>query len=225
MARLAEYMREFAELLGDRDSVHFAGIVKGSAVLRAYVNDEFSVDATRRILGARSGDASKEVTDRTAKIDRLMKQDSARGEILRRDGNVLYAFEGAKRSELLEPEVSVTQDGELIGSVMRIGGRDESVPLLLQDSDGNFYEANIKGRELARKVAGYLFGQPIRVSGSGTWTRSADGKWKLDRFIVQSFEELDDRPLSDVINEIRAIPDYGWSKEEDPLDEWHHLRG
>lgn len=225
MARLAEYMREFAELLGSRQAVHFAGLVKGSVVLRARVDESLTAETAIRILEVKAGTAPKDAVERVAKIDRLMRDDGARGEILRRDGNVIYAFEGAQSPASAQPEITISQDGELTGTVMRIGGRDETVPLLLGDTDGNFFEATIKGRELAKQIAAYLFGQPIRVSGNGTWTRDAEGAWKLDRFLATSFEVLDDRSALDVINEMRVLAGNGWSEIDDPLGEWQKLRG
>lgn len=224
MARLAEYMREFAELLGSRQTVHFAGIIRGSVVLRARVDEQSTTDTSIRVLGVKRGDAPKEAIERVAKIDRLMREDGARGEIIRQDGNVIYAFEGARRATDVQPEITISQDGELIGTVMRIGGRDDTVPLLLGDADGKFYDANIKGRELARQMAAHLFGQPVRAVGNGTWTRCADGEWKLDRFLVTAFEVLDDRPALDVINEIRVLQNNGWASLDDPVGEWLRLR-
>lgn len=224
LARLGEYLREFAELLGTRQSVHFAGVVKGSAVLRAYVDEPAKIDATRRLLASRDGSASKDVLEHAAKIDRFMREDGARGEIKHRDGNVLYVFEG-KSQEIAQPEITLSQEGELVGQVIRIGGRDETVPLLLADADGRFYDVTIRGRELAKQIAAHIFGAPIRVLGTGTWTRCSDGAWKLDKFSAHTFEPLDDRPVLDVLNELRAIPDIGWATLDNPLDEWRKLRG
>jgi hypothetical protein len=224
MARLGDYIREFAELLGNRQDIRFAGVVKGSAVLRATVSENAVTEVTKRLLGARSGDAPKDALDRADKIDRMMREDHAYGEILHRDGNVVYAFEGGKRKGPELPDVLVSQEGELTGVVTRIGGRDATVPLLLADSDGVFHQINVKEREQAREIAAHLYGSPIRVFGSGTWKRSADGTWKLFSFTVQSFQELDDRPLTDVLNEIRTIPENGWAVIDDPLAEWERLR-
>lgn len=225
MARLAEYLREFAELLGSRSSVHFAGVVKGSAVLRAHVDEQATTDATRRLLASRDGSAPKDVLDRASRIERFMREDGARGEIVRRDGNILYVFEGARRRVEEQPEITISQEGELIGTVMRIGGRDETVPLLLSDADGKFHDLNIKGKELAKQIAAYLYGAPIRLLGTGTWIRCSDGAWRLDRFLAHGFEPLDDRPISDVLNEIRTIPENGWSRLADPIAEWRKVRG
>lgn len=225
LARLADYLREFGELLGNKEHVHFAGIVKGSAVLRAVVDDIAVTDSTKRLLAARSGDAPKDTLDHAEKIDRMMREDRACGDIIRHDGNVVYAFEGAKRKAPDVPELIVSQEGEIFGVVTRIGGRDETVPLLLAGADGNFYEVNVKGREQARAIATYLFGKPIRVFGQGTWKRTSEGVWKLTSFMVHGFDEADDRPLADVVNELRAISGNGWAKLDDPVGEWERLRG
>lgn len=225
MARLAEYMREFADLLGSRQAVRFAGIVKGSAVLRAYVGEAEAVESSLRVLATRDGSAPKEALDHAQRISHLMFRDGARGEITRRDGNVLYVFDSIGRHEPGAEEITISQDGELVGQVIRIGGRDETVPLQLADADGQFFDINIKGRELAKQIASHFFGDPIRVFGTGTWTRCSDGVWKLDRFVAHGFEPLDSRPIADLVNELRAIPDNGWANLDDPIGEWTKLRG
>src|SRR5689334_19046304 len=98
MARLGEYMREFAELLGERTKVRFAGAVAGSAVLRARVEPQAVTDTMRSILAARTGDAANETIYHVTKIEKLLREDTARAEIIRPDGNVLYVFEGAKQT-------------------------------------------------------------------------------------------------------------------------------
>jgi hypothetical protein len=54
MTRLAEYLKQFAELHGSERDVHFAGIVKGSAVLRAAVEIEAHIEVSKRLLGVRT---------------------------------------------------------------------------------------------------------------------------------------------------------------------------
>ena len=225
LARLAEYMREFAEFLGNRNNVHFGGLVKGSAVLRANVDDPIRTEVTKRILGTRTKDAPQEAIERAAKIDRMLREDRTRGEIIRRDGNILYAFEGAKSPEPEYDEITVAQEGELTGIVVRIGGKDETVPLTLECGEAQFEELTIKGRELARAIATHLFGPPIRVYGHGSWTRGTDGQWSLTKFYVQSFAELDQSTLSEIVADLRTVRQNGWENVEDPIETWHRMRG
>ena len=40
MARLAEYLAKFSELLGNAENVHFSRLMKGSAKCKAFVDPE-----------------------------------------------------------------------------------------------------------------------------------------------------------------------------------------
>lgn len=46
----------------------------------------------------------------------------------------------------------------------------------------------------------------------------------LKRFKVDSFEPFNDRPLSEVLAELRAIEGNGWRDVDDPYEELRRLR-
>jgi len=226
IGRLAEYLLEFAALLGKDAPVRFAGIVRGSAILRARVLDDVDGEVASRLHLVASGNAPKDASGKAEKLDSMMAVDGLYGEVIAHDGAIIVPFPGAKRVRPIpHEEIAVTQDGELTGVVTRIGGRDDTVPLLLEDLDGTFYEANIKGRELAKEIGQHIFGAPIRVYGNGTWVQSAERRWDLTRFTVHSFEVLDNRPLTELLGELRDIPGNGWADLEDPIKEWRSIRG
>ncbi len=226
IGRLAEYLLEFAGLLGKDAPVRFSGIVKGSVVMRARAIDDSSAQIAERLLSVTTNDGTKDALAKADKIDAMMREDGIYGEVINRTGAVILPFPGVKREVAqAAEEYAVTQEGELTGIVTRIGGRDDTVPLTLEDADGVFYETNVRGRELARELGRLLFGSPIRVFGTGTWKRAEGGKWRLDKFIVRSYEELDTRPLSEVMAELRDIPGNGWAALDDPIEEWRLTRG
>lgn len=226
IGRLGEYLTEFAGLLGKDAPVRFAGIVRGSAVLRARVLDDADGEIASRLHLVATGDAPKDATGKAEKLDSMMAQDGLYGEVIAPDGAIIVPFPGVKRTRPAPVEsISVSQEGELTGVVTRIGGRDDTVPLLLEDLDGVFYETNVKGRDLAKEIGQHIFGDPIRVYGNGTWNQTSEGRWQLTRFIVHSFEVLDNRPLTDLLTELREIPGNGWADLEDPIEEWRSIRG
>ena len=55
MERLAEYMLQFAMLLGETERVHFVDVSRGSAVLRARVEDVAVPKVERRLTDASRG--------------------------------------------------------------------------------------------------------------------------------------------------------------------------
>lgn len=226
ISRLAEYLLEFSGLLGKGADARFAGIVTGSAVLRARIPNEYEAPVVDSLRSVIADEAPKDLLGRVSRIDSMMQQDGIYGEVISSTGAVILPFPGVKKApDPVAEEISVTQEGELTGVVTRIGGRDDTVPLLLEDVDGSFYEANIKGRELAKEIGRHLYGAPIRVYGTGTWKCESGGAWKLEKFIVQSYEELDVRPINEILADLRDVPGNGWSTLEDPLNEWRTIRG
>ncbi len=109
----------------------------------------------------------------------------------------------------------------LDGILIRIGGEDDPVPVHLEDGD-KIHICYAK-RSIARRLAPHLFGSPLIVSGTGKWRRDPDGSWLMDRFTIQDFTELNDAPLSEVVNKLRKV-EGGWKNHEDPLGELDRLR-
>ena len=114
------------------------------------------------------------------------------------------------------------EDGSLDGMLIKIGGMDETVPVHLL-YEGVHHACNTT-RELARKLAPYIFGKTIRVYGRGKWYRNSEGKWELRWFDIRDFEELNDASLLDVVGSLRAIPHNDLMTAKDPLGDIIKLR-
>lgn len=78
--------------------------------------------------------------------------------------------------------------GSLDGVLIRVGGKDDTVPVHLLDGD-KVHICNTN-REVARLLAPSLFGPNLRVHGEGRWERDQEGKWNLLRFDIRDFEPL-----------------------------------
>ena len=116
----------------------------------------------------------------------------------------------------------VTEEGTLEGVLIKIGGRDETIPVHLQDGD-RFYKCTAT-RAKAKELAPFLFGEPIRVFGKGKWNRTQAGKWELVEFKISAHEKLNDDELQIVLERLRNIPGSGWDKINDPLAELERIR-
>ena len=76
MAKLAEYMADFAALLGRENSVHFLGLEKGSTKLAARVGYEDVPKVKTRLHDLRRGDPPRDAAKVFAQIDaRLANSD------------------------------------------------------------------------------------------------------------------------------------------------------
>jgi hypothetical protein len=96
----------------------------------------------------------------------------------------------------------IVQPGTVDGEVIHVGGRDETINVHIKAGDG--IHRCITTKAIARRLAQHIFGAPVRVRGRGTSSRAKSGEWKLHRFEIESFETLDETPLSKMFEGLRA---------------------
>ncbi|MGH7084527.1 MAG: hypothetical protein ACREFN_05995 [Acetobacteraceae bacterium] len=227
MAKLAEYMADFATSLGRENAVHFDGLDEGSTKLAARVKFEDVPKVTTRLHDIRRGNPPKDAAKVFAQIDDRLANDNAIGRIF------IEGEEGAPPTELLafpgrdRPKpVSYgpfPQEGSLDGLLIAIGGKDETVPLRLQNGETVYTNCDTT-RIIAKELAKHLF-EPVRIHGTGRWMREADGAWTLMRFRVDRFEVLGKDSLRDIVTALRAVRGSGWKDMPDPLAELADMRG
>ena len=199
MARLAEYMASFAELLGHQDYVHFGKLKSGSLTVAARVDEVARPKVTRRLEEIRLGGEVPESARKAWKdIDDKLAADNAVGRV-QCGGGRLIEFPGRNRpiEQRLGP---IVQPGSLDGEVFQIGGKDASINVHL-NAGGLTYHC-VTTRAIARRLAPHIFA-PIRVLGKGTWARLESGGWLLKRFEISDFEPLDETPLSMLFEGLR----------------------
>ncbi|MCA1437002.1 hypothetical protein I6F33_29060 [Bradyrhizobium sp. BRP20] len=203
MARLAQYMNELAILLGERDAVHFRGLTKGSTILNARVDREAAPKVHDRMVAVRSGDASAEALRAFNALNTLLRADNAVGVL--RDaaprGAVVIRFPGR---DLTEEKFTVRQQGSIDGFVTGVRGKDATIHVTLQ-SEGRQISGCETTRAVAKQLGAKLF-EPVRLFGKGRWVRDADGEWTLEHFRIESFEPLQDSPLTEALASLRDIP-------------------
>lgn len=221
MSRLAEYMASLARFLGQTDRVHFVRVDSGSTVLVQIVEDEAEPEVRSRLSSLARGNAPKDAVDAFRALNRCLADDKASGS-LHDGGGEVVRFPGHEQPR--PPAFGVfNQTGVLDGMLIRVGGRDDIVPVHLQDGDTvHMCNAN---RDIARLLAPYLFGPTLRVQGEGRWERDAEGQWSMRRFTIKGFRELDEAPLGEVAERLRGVEGNGWKEIEDPWAELERLRG
>jgi hypothetical protein len=226
MAKLAEYMADFAALLGKDNAVHFAGIERGSTKIAARVEFEDVPKVTTRLHDIRRGTPPRDAAKIFEQIDDRLANDNAIGQILVEGENgaapaELLAFPGRTRPKV-QSYGPFNQDGHLDGVLISVGGKDETISIRLQNGETIYANCDTT-RTIARELGKHLF-EPVRIHGSGRWTREADGKWTLLRFRVHRFDVLGSVSLRDTVTALRAVPGSGWEEQVDPLAELDDLR-
>ena len=220
MSRLAEYMADLAQLLGEVERVHFARLESGSAVLVQYVESAALPNVRERIRTIAKEAPPPDVARAYETLNRRLAGDNAIGSLRESTGTEVIRFPGRER---LQPLTfgPFNQPGILDGVLIRVGGRDDTVPVHLQDGD-TIHLCNAT-REMARRLAGHLYGNTLRVRGEGRWERDTDG-WLLKRFNITEFEELDEACLSEVVGRLRSVEGSGWKKIDNPSVELKQSR-
>lgn len=222
MARLADYLEKLAVLFGNKEHVHFMRVRKGSAIPEILVDESAIPKVSARLKLVSSPDAPEDLVRVSRDINRMLRDDNATGTLRLKGGAKIIEFPG-KKTPLAE-EAVVFEFGELDGVVIKVGGKDETVPVLLEGEDGIYYRCNTD-RETARKLAPYIFGQIVRIAGRGKWRRTEEQAWELEYFDIKTFEPLDETPLADVITAMRAVEGSKWNELDDPQAELKRLRG
>lgn len=222
MERLGEYLVALAKMLGEKAEVHFKGLETGSTVVVHRVEEEAATEVEDRIARVANGTADVVHLNAYKELNALLKADDATGVLTRElGGGKLLAFPGKHTPEPVKPQV-VTQVGTIDGVVIKLGGKDETVPVTIQDGD-KVYICNTT-RAIARTLGQHLFGRELRLSGRGEWLRPESGTWALKKFDIADFIELDDSPLPDLVETLRKSPGT-WGEGGDAWDEIRELRG
>ena len=220
MHRLAEYMNDLATLLGSQKSVHFVKLEGGSTTLVEHIEAEAVAKVTERIEKVKKRTAPEDAIRAFADIDKRLLEDGADGFVETDLGKVIE-FPGRNRA-LFDTFAPFTEHGTLDGQLIRVGGRDETVPVYLEEGQ-TIHKCN-SNREMAKRLAPFFLGPTLRVQGNGKWYRDQFGNWVLEHFTITDFSPLDDSNLTDVVSKLRALPRSELQTLDDPLSELRRIR-
>lgn len=209
MNRLAEYMGELARLLGEQERVHFVGLEKGSAVLVSAIETPAVSKVDTRLGKLREGHGAKDAVQAYKALDTLLAKDNAIATLSSGEGAEIIAFPGRTRPKPMRYG-PFREYGSLDGTVIRLGGKDETIPVLLRDAEGAEYPCQTTV-EMSKQLAAHYRGATVRVHGSGKWIREEDGTWTLQQFDIDRFEVMDDAPLTDVVAKLRSVGGGAWN--------------
>jgi len=219
MSRMAEYLADFASLLGHRDSVHFVALDEGSTEIVAEVEYRDAPKVRDRLRTAKQDRVTDEIGKAYQRLDRRLRSDNTSAELL-----------GAGRKVVEFPGIRVAADfqfgpfneqGSITGIPIRIGGENDPVPAHLRDIDGTVYHC-LARIETAQRLAKHMFVTPVRAEGVGRWRREASGTWVMDKFTIRDFTEVRDEKITEAVGRMRSHGN-PWDAE-DPVGELQRLR-
>lgn len=221
MWRQAEYMLELARLLGEKDHVRFRGLKAGSAVFVQEVDAQASLRVRSRLAAAQAPNPDGDLVGIVRKIDRMLADDNAIGELKERGQRAaILRFRG--RDSVVAEIGPFVQDDALVGTLVRIGGEDRTSHATLLDGERT-YRCEMS-HDLARRMSPNLYGKPLRVTGRARWKRGREGTWELVDFKAQDFSILDDASFRQAVGQLREVGLGGWKDVPDAAAELRRLR-
>ena len=209
--RLLEYLEQIAALVGAPQDMHLVRIEPSSTKPVFKMPVPAAVRAREQTLNVRAGRGTNRQRDAYETVRKMVRLDGGKPATLKDRTGVLIDFQ----PEVLVPFLNLRQPTTYEGALLRIGGAGEYSAILMQGTDGETAAGFSAPKSLAKAMALLLF-EPIRLAGIGNWERSSNGDWKLSKMLVQSFEALHDRPLADVVDDLRRVP-VTWPSGADEL--------
>lgn len=200
--RAAQYIEKFAEIIGNQHDVHLLSVDKGSCALRAFAEEPAIPKVRDRIRSVNDGTAPRNALKAQAEVDELLALDNTSGRITLAGENIIE-FPGIKKTPTVEFG-PIARPSSIDGNIWSIGGKDQTINIQLRDHRQDF--KCVVSIALAKKLAPYLFGKKVRLSGVGQWYR-IDGTWHMKTLIADDFMELDDSTLENSIDRIRGLLD------------------
>ncbi|MFY9260658.1 MAG: hypothetical protein WAO71_09145 [Gallionella sp.] len=222
MERLAKYLAKLSTLFGHKEHVHFLKVRKGSAIPEIAVEHEAAPKVAARLRLVGTPDTIPELEQASLEVNRMLREDNASATLSIKHGENILTFPGRKIP--FAEKVTVYEQGDLEGIIIRVGGKDDPTPVWIEGESKAIYKCETT-REIARQLAAHIFNRPVRVTGSGKWCRTAERKWELLEFKIKSFEPLKDTSLTDTVNALRQIEGNLWNEMTDPQAELRKLRG
>src|ERR1043166_3918306 len=223
MARLAAYMVQLAALFATPERVHFDKLKRGSAIVQTKVEPQAVPKVEMRLRIAGTIDAPEDVEKTCRVLNKMLRDDNATAVLRKQKGAAIIKFPGKKAT--VAELIRLVEVGSLEGTLIRLGGTDETLPIWLQDVDGAIRYCHTRDKQVARQISAYYLGPPVRVHGSGRWLRNENGDWGLEEFTISSFEPLGEHTLAATIKTISLIPGNEWDELDDPIAYLKRLRG
>jgi hypothetical protein len=206
MQKLAEYLLQLAKLLGETEHVHFSQISEGSLQLHALADFVAEPRIQDRLAAIQEKGTDSYAVNET--INKMLAKDNAVGGLYRkpaRDSEATKILTLSGRDKPKPREFKLKQQGSIEGILVRLGGKDASIHAELDAGEGRYQKCTMD-RALAIELAPHMFRTPLRLQGNGSWRRDEDGKWTIEEFKAQSFEELRDEDLPEALKLLREVP-------------------
>ena len=221
MDDLLSILKKLATVSGSKEHVHLLNVDDGSLTPVIGVEEEKYEEVTLRVRDASRGKGRKESVDSYRELISQLERDNLKAELMDEETDEIIQEFYPKPEENKETFGPFWQQGFLYGYLRRLEGSDSTDHATLVYDGG---KCNCEMSEAIGQRLSKFYRHTVKVYGKGHWLRHGDGKWELKRFVVEDFEELEDKSLIEVVERLRAIPNNDLMKLEDPLAEMQKIR-
>jgi hypothetical protein len=228
MKRLADYLRDIAEMFGEEEHVHFVRLEEGSTIAVARTEVQYVPVVEENIQAVVRGEAPPARLDAYRRTKQRFWEDKVDGYIVNPRNRKVIEFPSLQATELeAVPDLvfgTFAQLDTIEGTPILVGGKQNIVHIHLRDRQGNIGIADAD-QSLAKRIAEYLFDPNVilRVDGIARYMRHPDGEWERKSFRASDFTLLRVTTIDEDIAKLAAIP-AKWKELEDPLHELDLIR-
>jgi hypothetical protein len=201
--RLLQYLQQIADVVGVPGDMHLVRILPSSTKPVFKMPVPVAIQARERVAAIRSGSGTATQRRAYSQIRQMVRKDGGRSASLNDRTGIILDFPAAP--EDIGTISGVRQASSFEGSLTKVGGVGDFIPIQMQDVSGEVFSGFSAPKTLAKAMAKLLF-EPIRVTGIGSWDRSPAGEWKLSKMLVQTYEPLAEESLDEVFQKLRAAP-------------------
>lgn len=223
MDRLADYLREFALILGKENHPVFSSIRESSVVLCAKVPEAAQGRVEKRLLDAQRGEMQSGIGKHLVHLETMMLEDGiSKAEFLDPKERVIYSLLAANEPVFY----TVNQSGEIDGEITGVVGADDTLHIRVRDWAGRDVRLITRDLSLGHDLAKHFRSGILRLYVQGQWNRLESG-WMPDsrKCVVNSFQTLNESSATEVFNTLRAIPGNGWASDPNATSTWANIRG
>lgn len=176
--RLATYLAELAQMLGEPKSLHLVEIEPGSTVLVHKVDREALPKIRERAIAVRNQIAPADAMVAYRNINRMLREDNGSGVLIEERGVEILVFPG--KHEEATPHLAVVEEyAEIDGEVIRVGGTSDPVPILLT-IDGETV-SHVWARRAVAGKSSFRSSATVRFWTLGAWAGRQMGSQSVFR--------------------------------------------
>jgi hypothetical protein len=218
MARLAEYMQQFAVMLGEVDDVRFVRVDKACTQLVAKVRMGRAAQRVQsRVYAVRDRRAPAPAMNAYRRLGYMVREDKGTARVTFGSAAILRFTSGeAQSAETISIVDQTTVVGRLYALIEEPNG---TVKARIRPQNGDKYISCTADGAVAKDLGKY-FMDAVRLFGRGNWTRTENEEWVCDNLHILKVDPVKEVSLREAINALRAIEAH-WP--DDPLGDWAEM--